>query len=97
MTPSETHERLVGAGRASAPDLPEAGARTTGLSLTINGERRTVPQDATIADVLRSLSLDPRTVVVERNREILRDRDTYATCQLNAGDELELVHFVGGG
>ena len=36
-------------------------------------------------------------IVVEHNREILRDRDSYATRPLAAGDALELVHFVGGG
>jgi len=97
MTPSETHEPLVAAGRATAPDTSRRDARPGSIGLTINGEVRTVPQDATLADVLRSLSLDPRTVVVEHNREILRDRDAYATRRLHAGDVLELVHFVGGG
>jgi thiamine biosynthesis protein ThiS len=97
MTPSETHEPLVTAGRATAPDAPRRDTRPATIGLTINGEVRTVPQDATLADVLRSLALDPRTVVVEHNREILRDREAYATRRMQAGDVLELVHFVGGG
>jgi thiazole synthase len=35
-------------------------------------------------------------VVVERNREIL-ERDRYAEVEVADGDEIELVHFVGGG
>jgi len=33
---------------------------------------------------------------VERNREIL-DRSRYGDVTVEAGDVLELVHFVGGG
>jgi len=46
--------------------------------------------------LLRSLDLNPGLVVVERNREIL-DRDRYGEVEVEAGDRLELVHFVGGG
>ena len=40
--------------------------------------------------------LDPRTVVVELNREIVR-RPRLGETMLAAGDAVELVHFVGGG
>jgi thiamine biosynthesis protein ThiS len=36
-------------------------------------------------------------VVVERNREILRDRERFDRLTLEDGDALEIVHFVGGG
>jgi thiamine biosynthesis protein ThiS len=36
-------------------------------------------------------------IVVELNREILRDRDRFDSLTLRSGDTLELVHFVGGG
>ena len=67
------------------------------MKLTVNGESRTVQLGATVADLLHDLQLDPRQVVVEHNREILRDRDQLAARALAAGDVLELVHFVGGG
>jgi thiamine biosynthesis protein ThiS len=35
--------------------------------------------------------------VVERNREILRDRDSFPLVELATGDTIEIVHFVGGG
>ena len=41
-------------------------------------------------------ALDPRTVVVERNREIVR-RPALAETPVHTGDAIELVHFVGGG
>jgi thiamine biosynthesis protein ThiS len=66
------------------------------LAITVNGESRRVPAPATVADLLRHLQLDPRTVVVELNRQIVR-RPQLAETELAAGDTVELVHFVGGG
>jgi thiamine biosynthesis protein ThiS len=67
------------------------------ISLTVNGRERDLPDGSTLADLLRSLEIDPRMVVVEHNREILRDRESYAQRQLSSGDNVEIVHFVGGG
>jgi thiazole synthase len=65
------------------------------LSLTVNGEpRRAAP--GSIADLVRSLDLDPAKVAVERNGEIV-PRSTLSEVALANGDALEIVHFVGGG
>jgi sulfur carrier protein len=65
--------------------------------LAVNGAVRRVPLGCTVADLLASLSLDPRTVVVERNGTILRDRSSFASLELATDDSVEIVHFVGGG
>ena len=66
------------------------------LTIVVNGEERRVPGPATLLDLLRHLELDPRTVVVERNREIVR-RPRLGETEVTEGDAIELVHFVGGG
>ena len=66
------------------------------LEIMVNGEPRQLPAPATLDDLLRELGLDPRLVVVELNREIVR-RPRLAGTPLAAGDSVELVHFVGGG
>jgi len=66
------------------------------LVLTVNGEARRVPAPATAAQLLDHLGLDPRGVVVEVNRRIVRRPELPAT-PLSDGDAVELVHFVGGG
>jgi thiamine biosynthesis protein ThiS len=66
-------------------------------ALIVNGEERFVPAGTTLGELLRSLALDPRMVVVEHNRTILRERAAYDTLVLAQGDTLEIVHFVGGG
>ena len=68
----------------------------TALAVTINGEQRETPAPATLASVLEQLGLDPRGVVVEHNRRIVRRPDLAAT-PVAAGDAIEIVHFVGGG
>ena len=62
----------------------------------LNGEDREVPAGLTVRGLLDTLALEPRLVVVERNREIL-SRSRYDEVQVREGDTLELVHFVGGG
>jgi thiamine biosynthesis protein ThiS len=67
------------------------------IALTVNGAPRSVAGGTTVAGLLSDLGLNPRMVVVERNGEILRNRDEFPGLALQAGDTLELVHFVGGG
>ena len=68
---------------------------TETLQIVVNGEpRRAAP--GSIADLVRSLDLDPAKVAVERNALIV-PRSTLAQVALAEGDVLEIVHFVGGG
>jgi thiamine biosynthesis protein ThiS len=69
---------------------------TATIDITVNGEHRAVAQGATLLVLLDALDLDPRAVVVERNRAIVR-RPRLGEVALAPGDAIELVHFVGGG
>jgi len=66
------------------------------IRVHLNGEDRDIPTGLTVRGLLESLELEPRLVVVERNREIL-SRVRYDDVVVGEGDTLELVHFVGGG
>lgn len=66
------------------------------LTVTVNGEPRQIAPGASLLDLLGSLELDPRVVVVEHNRQIVR-RPALGAVALQDGDRVELVHFVGGG
>jgi thiamine biosynthesis protein ThiS len=68
----------------------------TTIRVMVNGEAREFAATATVADLLAQIGLDTRKVAVERNLEIV-PRSTYAATALAAGDELEVVHFIGGG
>jgi thiamine biosynthesis protein ThiS len=66
------------------------------VDIVINGEQRTVTPGATLLALLKELELDPRAVVVEHNRKIVR-RAGLGDVTVSEGDAIELVHFVGGG
>ncbi|OLC03795.1 MAG: thiamine biosynthesis protein ThiS [Gemmatimonadetes bacterium 13_1_40CM_4_69_8] len=65
------------------------------VDVVVNGEPRAVAP-GTLLELLAALGLDPRTVVVEHNRRIVR-RPALGEVTVAAGDTIELVHFVGGG
>ena len=66
------------------------------ISVILNGEPRTVARGLTLLELVHSLALDPRAVVVEHNRAIVR-RPKLGEVTIAPGDAIELVHFVGGG
>ena len=66
------------------------------IQIVVNGEPRAVASGASLLELLAALELDPRAVVVEHNRRIVR-RPALAETPVAAGDAIELVHFVGGG
>ena len=66
------------------------------MDVVINGEQRKVTPGATLLALLEELELDPRAVVVEHNRKIVR-RAGLGDVTVSDGDAIELVHFVGGG
>ena len=66
------------------------------VNITVNGDARDVESGITVTRLLDSLGLHPRLIVVEYNREIL-NRESYDATEVRAGDNFELVHFVGGG
>lgn len=66
------------------------------VDVVINGERKPIMSGATLLELLAELELDPRTVVVEHNRRIVR-RPALGDVTVAPGDAIELVHFVGGG
>ena len=66
------------------------------MQVTLNGEPRDLPDHLTLQGLLQHLQLDADRVAVEHNREIVH-RDRWAGVRVQAGDQLEIVHLVGGG
>lgn len=91
--------RLVQYGKITAHSF---GERRGGwlvndrIEVQVNGERREVQQGWTIDDLVDDLGLRRDQVAVELNRKILKRID-WENCSLNEGDQIEIVHFVGGG
>ncbi len=66
------------------------------MKILVNGEPRDVAPGTTIAQLLETLRLDPRTLAVELNLDVI-PRGRHAECVLHDGDRLEIVTLVGGG
>ena len=66
------------------------------IQVRINGEHRRIMDGLTLAALAEELGLDPSKVAVERNLEVV-PRSTLGQVRVEDGDDLEIVHFVGGG
>ncbi len=67
------------------------------MQLKINGKTETFDQETLrLTDYLSSKGVRPETVAVEINLNII-EKSRYAETFLKAGDEVEIVRFVGGG
>ena len=66
------------------------------IEMTLNGEKRTVEEGMTVAQLLTHLSVQPERVAVEVNLTVLK-RAQHSMTVLQEGDQVELVQFIGGG
>ena len=65
--------------------------------LIVNGEDQEVQLPATVADLIKQNKVaQPEMVSVQVNEEFV-DREEFATLQLNEGDEVDFLYFMGGG
>ena len=65
------------------------------MTLTVNGQTRSF-EATTIADLLESLGLTGKPVVVEHNQIALLPREIHTT-PVTEGDIIEIVQITAGG
>ncbi|WP_440058463.1 sulfur carrier protein ThiS [Pseudomonas fragariae (ex Marin et al. 2024)] len=66
------------------------------MHIQLNGEPFELPDGATVAALLTRLDLAGRRVAVELNLDIVL-RSQHVTTVLSEGDQVEVVHAIGGG
>src|SRR5688572_24702548 len=66
------------------------------IEIRLNGETRELPAVLNIRELLEHFDLPKDRVAVERNRSII-PKLQWEAVDVSNGDELEVVHFVGGG
>jgi thiamine biosynthesis protein ThiS len=66
------------------------------MTVTINGERREIPDGLNVIALLDHLGMSSGRVAIERNLDIL-PRPRWQDTQVESNDSFEIVHFVGGG
>jgi thiamine biosynthesis protein ThiS len=66
------------------------------IQIKVNGEDYQLAAAARVTDLISKLALTPERLAIELNLNIL-PRAKWNETILQAGDKLEIVHFVGGG
>ncbi|HTP06133.1 MAG TPA: sulfur carrier protein ThiS [Nitrospirota bacterium] len=66
------------------------------MMITLNGERKTVPDGITVLGLLELLTVQQERVAVELNLEIVK-KDKFGTTAIKDDDNLEVVSFMQGG
>jgi thiamine biosynthesis protein ThiS len=66
------------------------------VTITLNGDPFEVQGPLTISELLVRLEIDARRVAVEHNLVVVK-RAAFDQTRIEAGDEIEIVNFVGGG
>ena len=66
------------------------------MKIVLNGGPHEVAGPLTLTALLAQLNIDPRRVAVEHNLTVVK-RANYDSTQIQEGDQVEIVNFVGGG
>ena len=66
------------------------------MEISVNGTARQVRDGCNIADLIEDLALAGKRTAVEVNLSIV-PRSQYAAYPLQPGDQVEIVHAIGGG
>ena len=66
------------------------------MKITLNGEPFELEGPLTVIELLKQLEIDPRRIAIEHNLIVLK-RPAFDDTTIKAGDEIEIVNFVGGG
>ncbi|HHH48701.1 MAG TPA: sulfur carrier protein ThiS [Gammaproteobacteria bacterium] len=66
------------------------------MKIQLNGEPRELPEGCTAQQLVDDMGLSGRRLAMEVNREIV-PRSEYAIHVLHDGDQVEIVHAIGGG
>lgn len=69
---------------------------TPAIPIRVNGETRPVDSGTTVLQLVEQIGLDPARLAIELDRAIL-PRASWSDRVLDAGAEIEIVQFVGGG
>ena len=66
------------------------------MQILVNDEPKELPGQATLADLIAEMELTGKRIAVEINAEIV-PRSQHGETRLNDGDQVEIVHAIGGG
>ena len=66
------------------------------IKIKINGKINKIDNKTKLSDLVKNLKVPLKKVAIELNREIV-DKKNLNKINLKVNDEIEIVHFIGGG
>ena len=66
------------------------------MTIIVNGETKEYKQELTLLEMMKELDIVDKVMAAAVNMNIVK-QDTWGSHQLNDGDKVELLDFVGGG
>ena len=66
------------------------------IKIKVNGKFKTVVNNSKLSDLLKNLKIPIKKVAIELKQEII-DKKRSNNIKLKKNDNIEIVHFIGGG
>ncbi len=66
------------------------------IKIRVNGKVKSIPRDYKMSDLVKNLKIPIKKVAIELNQEII-DKKKINKINLKKNDNIEIVHFIGGG
>jgi len=66
------------------------------IKIKINGKLSTINDDLSLLSYLKKIKIPLKKVAIELNQEII-DKNKISKIKLKKNDNIEVVHFIGGG
>ena len=66
------------------------------IKIKINGKLNTIYEKTKLSDLIKDLKVPLQKVAIEFNEEIV-DKKKLDKINLKKNDQIEIVHFIGGG
>ena len=66
------------------------------IKIKLNGKEKQIPENFKIDKLINELKIPIKKVAIELNQEILNKKKLHKI-KLKNNDNMEIVHFIGGG
>jgi len=66
------------------------------MKIIINGKSKEIAGEVNISELLESFSLPKERIAIELNKQVVRRKD-WENIKIADADQIEVIHFVGGG
>jgi len=66
------------------------------IKIKVNGKFKLIPDNYKISNLVKELKIPLKKVAIELNQEII-DKKRIGKIFLKKNDNIEIVHFIGGG